>query len=217
MTLPDRWPSDPEIQDRSGYFEDMRPTPQPFERLERMARKIGRAVRRLAANDRDMQADLTEVTAKLTGLIGEAQQWRTLHHLLYAVQVSADLFRGDLQPEGEAFNSVERQALLQNWRTCQERLDALADFAERASALGSPFQQNRFELRGERWAVEPIALRLLVEDALKEEQPNPRSLQEIMADFVDTCFRHMETADRGLQESLSQLQRLLVGLLDELR
>jgi hypothetical protein len=183
------------------------------EQFDRMVKKVNRALHRLSATDREVQAELRAVTLTLSTLTSRAQEWCTLHRLLHAVLTTMGPFRTGLWPEGNTFSPAERQVLLQNWRPCQERLDELADFVERVRAIGSPFQQDRFELRGERWAVEPIALRLLVEDTLKEDYPDPESLQEVVDDFQDACHRHIETADRGLQDSLAQLQRALAGLI----
>ncbi len=211
MSITDANPTDAEVWGRSAPTQTVAPE---TEYLERMIRKINRALYRLAMSDRELRTDLGQVAVRLRELASQIAAWSILHRLLHAVQVSLEPFHAGLWPASVAFSPDERQALLQGWRPCQERLDALADFAEQAGPLGSPFQQDHFELRGEPWAVEPIAYRLLVEDALKEDHPDPQCLQETLDEFESVVRRHLEAADRGLQSSTAQLQRLLASLVE---
>ncbi len=185
-----------------------------WERYEYMARTVNRTLNRLALSDRELRIDLSQLAVRLQELVAQTAAWSALHRLLHAVLVSLEPFHAGLSPAAGTFSALERQGLLQQWRPCQARLDTLADFAERARVIGQPFEHDRYDLRGEPWAVEPIAYRLLVEDALNEDSPDPQSLQELMDDYESTCRRHLETADRGLQESSAQLQRLLATLVE---
>jgi len=191
-------------------------SPAVAEALERAARRLNRALHRLALSEREAGADLRLLAPYLEALSRQISSWATLQCRLHAVLASSRPFRAALQPAGAAYSPAERQALLQNWRLCQQQLDDLADFADRASAIGLPFRQDRFEMTGERWAVEPIALRLLIEDALKDSQPDPDGLLDLTDELQSACQRLLESADRGLRDGLTQLEAALGALLDGL-
>lgn len=160
------------------------------------------------------RSELREVISELFALQAQAVEWGDLHHLLHETWAAFSLFRARLVPSGEkGFGADERQALLQDWRLCQARLDALADFAGEIEHIGVPLRREGRELRGERWVVEIIALQLLFEDALKEEVLDPASLFELAQEFDSACHCHLAAANRRLRAVVRESQRLSVRLL----
>ncbi len=198
----------PSAHDEAGAVADA---------TDRAARRLNRTLHRLALSDREAAADFRLLVPRLVTLSQQIRDWATLVRLLHAVLGSSVPFRAALRPAGSIYSPGERQALLQNWRLCQQQLDALADFADRASTIGRPFRQERFEMAGERWAVEPIALRLLIEDALKDAQPDPEELLDLTDEFQSACQDLLEQADRALAGRLAQIEEALGGLLEGLR
>jgi hypothetical protein len=164
--------------------------------------------------DERVRAELRQVIAELTALQAQVAEWSECHHLLHEVLAAFSLFHARLISSGEDGSSAAgRQALLQNWRLCQDRLDTLVDFAEEIDHIGNPFRREGRQLRGERWVVEIVALQLLLEDALKEDNPSPESLIELGEAFNSACHRHLALADRKLRTVVDKLQRLSAYLL----
>lgn len=182
--------------------------------LERTARRLGITLRRLLARDKETRSELDLVAAEILVRIERLDEWRTLHHLLYEVLVAFAPFSTSLELVSPGrFSPAQRQALLQNWRVCQDRMDALANFADGIQWIGRPLRQDRHELRGAPWAAEVIALRLLVEDGLKDDGADPAYVRELADEFCDACQRHMKFADQQLQDAIDEVEYLLACLL----
>jgi len=185
-----------------------------IERIEWLAERVRETLQHSLPTDKQARAELREVIAELFSLQAQMAEWKELHHLLHQVVVAFAPFHARLIPFGEdGFSTAERQALLQNWRPCQDGIDMLVDFAEEIEHIGRPFRREGRELHGERWAVETVALRLLLEDALKEDNPSPESLLELAAEFNSACHRHLALADGKLRAVADKLQRLSTHLL----
>lgn len=183
-------------------------------KIERMAEKMGEALRSSLSDDEQVRSDLREVVSELGALQARVAEWSALHHLLHEIWVTFSLFRVRLVPPGEqGFGASERQALLQSWKLCQIKLDALADFAGEIGHIGAPLRREGRALGGESWAVEIMALQLLFEDALKESDLDPASLLELAQEFDSACHRHLAMADRRLRATVDKLQRLSTRLL----
>lgn len=160
------------------------------------------------------RTELRTVIAELTALQAQMAEWKELHHLLHEILVAFAPFHARLAPlSADGFTAAECQALLQNWRPCQDRIDMLTDFACGIEHIGKPFERAGRELRGERWAVEIVALQLPLEDTLKEEAPDPASLLELAEEFNSACHRHLALADRKLRAVVDKLQQLSTRLL----
>jgi len=203
-----------QVGDVSGAVHTGRGDVTPVEKIEWMAERVRDSLQRSLPADEQMRAELREVIAELTALQAQMAEWQEYHHLLHEVLAAFSLFHARLTPFGEGgFSAAERQALLQNWRPCQDRLDVLVDFAEEVNYIGSPFRREGRELRGERWVVEIVALQLLFEDVLKEDNPSPGSLLELAEEFHSACHRHLALADRKLQTAVDRSQRLSTCLL----
>ncbi|HEY72934.1 MAG TPA: hypothetical protein G4N99_06630 [Thermoflexia bacterium] len=173
-----------------------------------------------------MRGELREVAAELDVLQGQMAEWSELHHFLHESLVAFTVFQARLTPFGEHngehngrynLDAGERQMLLQDWRLCQSRLDALADFAEGVKCIGRSFRREGRKLYGERWAVEVIALQLLFEDALTENDLNLVSLFELAEEFNTVCHRYLALADRKLLTAVDELRRLSTRLLGEMQ
>jgi hypothetical protein len=202
-----------------GYVPEARETDDPEKAatalIERTARKVGRTLQRALSRDKEARAELSLVAAEILSRTDRLDEWRMLHHLLHEVLVAVGPFRANLElaASGSGLSVAQRQSLLQNWRICQDRMDALANFADGVRWIGRPFRQERSELRGAPWAVDTVGLRLLVEDALKEDPPNTENLREITDEFTDACHRHMALADQHLQDVLDEIKHLFTCLL----
>ena len=185
-----------------------------FDRMVLAAARVHRTLERALPTNTEARAELDEVITEIMTLLSQVAEWARLHHLLHEVLVAFAPFHAGLTLIAKGgLSAPERQVLLQNWRPCQDRLDLLVGFAEDVEHIGHPFQQAGLELRGERWAVEPVALRLLIEDALKEDNPSSESLYEMAGDFDSACRRHLALADRRLMAHAGQSQRLSICLL----
>lgn len=205
---------DTEATPTGGDFEVRMGDVIHVEEIEWMAERIGETLQHSLPTDEQARAELREVIAELTALQAQMAGWKELHHLLHEVLVAFSLFHTRVIPFGEGgFSAGESQALLQNWRPCQDRVDMLADFAEEIEHIGRPFRREGRELRGERWVVEIVALQLLLENALKEDHPSPESLLELAEEFNSACHRHLALADRKLRVVVDKLQRLSTRLL----
>ncbi len=203
-----------QIGDVSGAVHVGRGDIIHIDRIELMAEKVRETLRRSLPTDQEARAELREVITELTSLQAQLAEWKELHHLLHEVLTAFAPFHARLIPLGEnGFSAAERQALLRNWRPCQDGVDMLMDFAEGVEHIGRPFRREGRELRGERWVVEIVALRLLLEDALKEDNLSPESLLELAAEFNSACHRHLALADRKLRAAVDKLQRLSTHLL----
>jgi len=185
-----------------------------IDKIEWMAERVHDSLQHSLPTDEQVRTELREVIAELTALQAQTVEWTELHHLLHKVLTAFSLFRAWLVLFGEDGSSAAGlQALLQNWRPCQDRIDALVDFAEEIGHIGSPFRREGRELRGERWVVDIIALQLLFEDMLKEGNPSPEGLLELAEEFNNACHRHLALADRKLRTVVNKLQRLSISLL----
>jgi len=161
--------------------------------------------------------ELREVVAALGALQGQMTEWSELHRLLHGVLLALSLFQAHLTPfcKGD-LSTNERQMLLQDWRLCQGKLDALADFAEGIERIGRPFQREGRELCGERWAVEIVALQLLFEDTLTEEDFSLAGLFDLAEEFAAVCHRHLALANHKLLTAVGESRRLSMRLLGEI-
>jgi len=183
-------------------------------KIERMAEKVGDTLRRSLPDDGQARAELREVISELVVLQAQVAEWSELHHLLRETWAAFSLFRARLVSSGErGFGADEHQLLLQDWMLCQDRLDALADFAGEIEHIGISLRREGRELRGERWAVETIALQLLFEDALMENNLSPESLFELAEEFNSACYRYLALADRRLLMVADEWRRLSTCLL----
>jgi hypothetical protein len=183
-----------------------------IDRVERRARKVSEVLQQALA-DEQAQAGLREVAAMLTSLQAQLAEWLELHRLVHEVLIALAPFRALLASSGEGgLGAAERQALLQSWRPCQRRVDGLADFAEEIKCIGRRFQRDGRELDGEQWVVDIVALQVLLEDALKEDDPSPGSLFELAEELDGACHRHMTLADHNLKTIADGMQRLSTSL-----
>ena len=195
------------IQAGRGDMTDINP-------IERLAERVNGILKRSLPPDTGARANLDEVVAAILSLQDQMSEWETLLHLLHDLLAALAPFRaGLISPPAGCLSATERQALLQNWRPCQERMDLLADFAESIEHIGVPFQQTGSELHGEKWVVETVALRLLLEDTLKDDDLSPRSLHELAESLAAAGHRHLALVDRRLMGVTGRVQRLLVSLL----
>jgi hypothetical protein len=203
-----------QVGDISGAVHTRRGDVIHIEKIEWMAERVRDTLQHSLPTDEQVRAELREVITELTALQAQMTEWKELHHLLHEVLAAFSLFHARLILCGkDGFSAAERQALLQSWRPCQDGLDMLADFAEEIKHIGRQFRREGRELRGERWVVEIIALQLLFEDMLKEDNPSPESLLELAEEFNSACHRHLALADRKLRAVVDKLQRLSTRLL----
>jgi len=203
-----------QVGDVPGAMHTGRGDVTHLEEMERLAERAHDALQHSLPTDEQVRAELRAVIAELTALQAQVVEWKEYHHLLHEVLTAFSLFHARLISfEEDGFSAAERQALLQNWRPCQGRLDMLVDFAEEIDHIGSPFQREGRQLRGERWVVEIVALQLLLEDVLKEDNPSPESLLELGEAFNSACYRHLALTDRELRTVVDKLQQLSTHLL----
>ena len=158
------------------------------------------------------RAELREMAVELEALQAQIDEWAALQRLLHQAWVAFTLFRARLGPTEDNLGADERQMLLQDWRLCQGKLDALTGFAEEIERIGQPLRREGRKLRGERWAVEILALQLSFEDVLKEENPAQASLLELAGEFESACQRTLALADGELHTAGDQLRRLSARL-----
>jgi hypothetical protein len=149
---------------------------------------------------------MKDVPAQLVELV-------ELHGLLQGVLFALAPFRALLMAGVQSsLDATGRQALLQNWRSCQRRVDALADFAEGIAYIGHPFRRDGRDLEGERWVVEIVALQRVLEDGLKEDRLDSASLFELTDELESACHRHLAQVGRKLKEVAIGAQCLAAGL-----
>lgn len=183
------------------------------EQFEQRAGKVGEAFRRALAGDEQTLAELDEVAVVLTSLQTQLAELVELHCLLRNMLIALPPFRAFLVAGVESgLDATGRQALLKNWRPCQRRMDALADFAEETKFIGHPFRRSGRELEGERWAVEIVALQAVLEDGLKEDDLDCESLFGFTDELENACHRHLALVDCKLKTVARGAQRLSVGL-----
>jgi hypothetical protein len=184
------------------------------EQIEQRATKVGRAFRKALAVDESALTDLGEMSRILASLQTQLVELVELHCLLQDMLLALAPFRAFLVPGVESgLNAPGRQALLQNWRPCQHRVDTLVDFAEEVEAIGHPFRQSGRELGGERWVVEIVAVQAVLEDGLKEDELDCKSLLEFTDELESVCHRHLTLVDGKLKVVARGVRRLSVSLL----
>ncbi|MBN1976720.1 MAG: hypothetical protein JW918_04905 [Anaerolineae bacterium] len=182
-----------------------------IDQIEQRARQVGAMLQALPAGDQ-ARADLSVVIATLVDLYARLAEWAELHRLIHDLLAALAPFHALLaSADGSALDAEGRQALLQDWRYCQRCVDKLADFAEEVASIGRPFRRKGRELEGERWVVDVVALRMLVEDALKEDDPG-LGLIELVEELDGACHRHLAVADRELTAVVDRTRRLLTIL-----
>jgi hypothetical protein len=178
--------------------------------VERRAAKLSEALQKALSADEGTLADLEEVAAALIFLQAQASEWATLNRLIHDVLVALAPFHSLLVSfERSDLSAAERQALLQRWRPCQRCVDELADLAEDIACVGHPLRREGRKLEGERWAVDVVALQMLIEDALKEENLSPGSLLELAEELDSACHRHLAMVSRRLKTAVDEMGRLL--------
>jgi hypothetical protein len=191
----------------------LRETIASVEQIEQRARRVGEACRKALAGDKRALAELGEVVAALAALQTHSVELVELHCLLQDVLIALTPFHAFLVAGVESgLDAAGRQVLLQNWRPCQRRVDALADFAETVESIGHPFRREGHELEGERWVVEIIALQAVLEDGLKEDELDCESLFGFTDDLANACHRHLTLVDHKLKSVARGAQRLSMGL-----
>lgn len=183
-----------------------------IDQIEQKAKQVGAMLQALPADDQ-ARADLRVVIATLVNLYAQLAEWAELHRLIHDLLAALAPFHALLASVGgSALDTEGRQVLLQDWRYCQRCVDKLADFAEEVASIGKPFRRKGRDLEGERWAVETIALRMLVEDALKEDDPGLGDLSELVEELDGACHRHLAVADCELTAVVDRTRRLLAIL-----
>jgi hypothetical protein len=201
------------IQAESGDIGDRGATTD-INRIRRLAKSVNRTLNRSVLPNTGARADLDEVVEALLSLQDQMIEWATLLHLLHNLLDALAPFHASLMSSPRrCLSETERQALQETWRPCQERMDRLADFAESIEHIGVPFYQTETELRGEEWIVETASLRLLLEDTLKDDNPSPADLRELVESLAVTIHRHLALLDRQLITVAGRVQRLSVSLL----
>jgi hypothetical protein len=182
--------------------------------IERQAGRAGEALARAVAADEGARAALQEVAAALFALQAAEAEWAALHRLIRGVLDGLAPFRSLLVPRGgDGLGAAGRQALLHNWRPCQRSVDGLVGFAEEVQHIGRPFRREGRRLEGERWAVDVVSLQLLLEDALKEDEPDPASMVELAEELDSACRRHLALAERELRNAVERVRRLCASLM----
>jgi hypothetical protein len=183
-----------------------------IDQIEQRAKQVSAMLQALPADDQ-ARADLRAVITTLVDLCVQLTEWAGLHRLIHDLLASLAPFRALLASvDGSALDIEGRQALLQDWRYCQRCVDKLADFAEEVTSIGKPFRRKGRELEGERWAVDAVALRMLVEDALKEDGLALEGLIELVEELNGACHRHSAVADCELTAVADRARRLLTIL-----
>lgn len=183
-----------------------------IDRIEQEAKKAGEMLQPLVV-DGQARTALRTVIATLVDLHTQLAEWAELHRRIHDLLSALAPFQTLLAAAGRSgFGSEGRQALLQNWRACQRRVDKLTDFAEEVVSIGRPFHRKGRELEGESWAVEVVALRMLVEDALKEDDLGLGELDELVDELDGVCHRHLAVADRELVAVADGVHRVLTSL-----
>ena len=179
-----------------------------------MAERVEEPIAGVLADGEQGQDELREAAEGIGALQGQMAEWIELHHLLHKVHCAFVLFQSRLTACGmDDLGDGERQVLLQDWRLCQSELDALADFAAGIECIGRPFWREGRKLYGEHWAVKVIALQLLFEDALLENDLSTESLFEMAEEFNTVCYRYLVLADRKLLMAVDELRWLSARLL----
>jgi hypothetical protein len=185
-----------------------------FDQIERKAKAVSGLLRQALPADGQVQADLRDVAAALAALDVQLAEWVALHRLIHELLAALAPFRALLASVGESvLGAKERQALLQSWRPCQRCADGLAAFAEEVMCIGRPLCRDGRELAGERWVVDVLALQVLIEDALKEEELDLGNLFELTEELDSACHRHLTMADHGLGAAADRVRRLNTSLL----
>jgi hypothetical protein len=181
--------------------------------IEQKASKVGRAFRKILETDEQTLAKLDKVAAVLTSLQAQLTELAELNHLLHDILTALAPFRLFLAAGmKDGLDATGHQVLFQNWRPCQRCVDRLADFSEEIEGIGHPLQRDGRELEGERWSVDIIALQVLVEDALKEDDLDAGNLFELTEELDNTCRGHLTMVDRKLKAVADGAQRLSEGL-----
>ncbi len=185
-----------------------------IERVEWMADRARQTIRGALPEDRTARDELQEVIETIITLQAEMAEWKELHHLLHEVLTAFGPFYAQVTTlEANGLDVSTSQTLLRSWRPCQDEIGLLVDFAADVEHIGQPFRRDDQVLRGERWAVEMVALQRLLEDTLKEERPSPGSVVELAEEFNGVCQRYLGLADRRLRGVVGKLQRVSTRLL----
>jgi len=140
-------------------------------------------------------------------VLGGLAEWTTLHHLLQEVLDAAAPFQAGIVTAERCgyIDSSRRREMFVNWRPCQDRIYRLVEFSEGIQRIGRPYRREARHLRGARWAVEIIALQLMIEETLSDHHPHPTALVELVDDFRTVCLCHLAIANREMR-SLVQAQ-----------
>jgi hypothetical protein len=185
-----------------------------IDRIKRLAKTVNRTLNRSVLPNTGARADLDEVVEALLSFQDQIMELATLLHLLHNLLDALAPFRASLVPSPQrCLSETEHKALQETWRPCQERLDRLADFAERIQYIGEPFQQTGSEMHGAEWAVETVALGLLLEDTLNDNNLSPADLHELTESLAAAIHRHLALLDRRLITITGRVQHLSVSML----
>jgi hypothetical protein len=133
-------------------------------------------------------------------------EWAALHNRLSEVLAALAPFSSALtvaQRLGE-LDSAGRSDLYVNWRPCQREISALVEFGEGALHIAQPYRRGANRLEGARWAVEVVALRLMIEASLAERDPHIGSLIELVDEFHSVCHRHLAIVNRHMRDIAGQ-------------
>jgi hypothetical protein len=124
-----------------------------------------------------------------------------LHHLLQELLDAVGAFEaGSVAALRRGhIDEVNQTELFVNWRPCQIRISQLVEFSEGVLHIGRPYRRETNRLHGARWAVEIVALQLMIEDTLSDKSPLPGALFELVDDLQSACYRHLAIANREMR------------------
>jgi hypothetical protein len=191
-------------------MDDVKMSRGVFADLAEEAKQVGKAL----LDDKRVKANAEKVAASLAALQSQLVEWSRLHQLLHNVVVALAPVRTLLVSfKKDGVDLAGRQAMLHSWRPCQRCVDDLAGFAEDVQHIGRPLRRDGRDLCGEAWVVDVVALQMLLEDALQEDNVSVGGLLDLAGALDDACQRHMTLADGELQLVVNNLQLLSTNLL----
>jgi len=184
------------------------------ENVELAATRAADRLRRALSDDDETRAQLAEVLQHLSALQAQLGEWKDLHRLLYQLLAAFAPFHANLRALGHAeAGPANGRALLQGWRPCQTAVDRLMDFESSVAYIPIPHRQKGRPATHPDWGARIAALRLEVEDRLREEQWSTHGLVDLADEFNQACDCYLSLADRELRRDVERVERLYTHLL----
>ena len=185
----------------------------PPAEAELEATRAADLLQRALSGDDETRDQLRGVLARLSTLQAQLREWHELHGILHQLLSAFSPFYAQLRALGPAgVGSTQGRALLQDWRPCQSQVDRLRDFESNAEHLQPVSHREGTTPSRPDWGARLAALRLEMEDRLREDRWSTAGLIDLADEFHHASMAYLGLANHELGTTITTVQRVCTHL-----